>query len=265
MINHQNTDITQSLEQLALYHFALAEHFKLLKEASGYNPALYYQYAELHFYNKALENGHKAILAAGMKPSTTAVGPTDNKTLGMPNNPSLLNSLREGGYILYARHGEATVGEDQSNLNFQYCSTQRNLSEGGRKQAATYGETLRRLRIPVKYPVLVSPFCRTIETAELAFGEENVQVDPFWIEIYNLNANLNTVEQKRILNSLNSALETQPPLGSNMVIFAHSFPKEVGLGQIPDMGTIVVKPRGQGKGYEIIGQVSLTELTSLLE
>ena len=48
-------------------------------------------------------------------------------------NESLLHSLRKGGYILYARHGEATVGSDLSNLNFQDCSTQRNLSEYGRR------------------------------------------------------------------------------------------------------------------------------------
>ncbi|HYE11014.1 MAG TPA: histidine phosphatase family protein, partial [Patescibacteria group bacterium] len=30
----------------------------------------------------------------------------------------LLDLLRGGGYILYARHGEATVGEDQPYMNF---------------------------------------------------------------------------------------------------------------------------------------------------
>ncbi|MCS4438767.1 hypothetical protein JTS92_10110 [Clostridium botulinum] len=33
-------------------------------------------------------------------------------------NRSLLDLLRNGGYILYVRHGEATVGEDQPNLIF---------------------------------------------------------------------------------------------------------------------------------------------------
>jgi phosphohistidine phosphatase SixA len=89
-------------------------------------------------------------------------------------NSSLFNLLRNGGYVLYTKHGEATVGEDQPNLNFHYCITQRNFSEVGRRQAIYYGEVLRMLKIPVSYPILVSPFCRAIETGQLAFGEEKV-------------------------------------------------------------------------------------------
>jgi phosphohistidine phosphatase SixA len=78
---------------------------------------------------------------------------------------ALLDLLGVGGYILYARHGEANVGEDQPNLNFLNCYTQRNLSEMGRWQAVYYGQILRNLQIPVSYPVQSSPFCRAIETA----------------------------------------------------------------------------------------------------
>jgi len=176
----------------------------------------------------------------------------------------LLDLLRNGGYVLYTRHGEATVGVDQPNLNFQYCFTQRNLSEMGRRQAMYYGEILRSLRIPINYPILTSPFCRTIETAQLAFGRENVQIDSFWFEVYRLSGNLSSVEQNRILVSLQSELETKPPQGGNKVIIAHSFPQGIGLGQIPNMGTVIVKPLGQGKGYEIISKLSLADLANLL-
>jgi hypothetical protein len=147
-----------------------------------------------------------------------ALGAADNKTQAAPISRSLLNSLREGGYILYARRGEATVGEDQPNLNFQDCSTQRNLSKAGKRQAAAYGRALRGLRIPTQSPVHASPFCRTRITAELAFREENVEVDPFWVEIFKLSGDLSAAEQERILNSLRSALEIQPPPGRNKVI-----------------------------------------------
>lgn len=174
----------------------------------------------------------------------------------------LLALLRNGGYILYARHGEATIGEDQPDLSFQACYTQRNLSDYGRRQAIYYGEILRFLRIPVSYPVLASPFCRTVETAQLAFGRGNVQIDPFWVDIYRLSGNLSASEQKRILNDLESRLENPPPPGGNRVMIAHSFPAGMGLGQIANMGTVVVKPLGQGKGYEIIRKLSLAELTA---
>ncbi|WP_455538667.1 histidine phosphatase family protein [Terrisporobacter sp.] len=174
-------------------------------------------------------------------------------------NRLLLNSLRSGGYILYTRHGEATVGIDQPNLNFQYCVTQRNLSDTGRRQAVYYGEILRSLQVPISYPVIASPFCRTIETAQLAFGWQNVQVNPFWFETYRLKENLSNAEQTRILDTLKSILEIQPPQGSNKVIIAHSFREEIGLGLISNMGTVIIRPRGHGKGYEIISKLSLLD------
>lgn len=177
---------------------------------------------------------------------------------------SLVELLREGGYVLYARHGEATVGVDQPYLNFQNCFTQRNLSEVGRRQAIYYGEIIRNLRIPISYPVLTSPFCRAIETGQLAFGWANVQVDPFWFEIYKLSGNISSVEEKRILDDFQSALEIEPPRGSNKVIISHSFPSGIGLGQIPNMGTVIVKPLGQGNGYEIVDRLSLADLAGLL-
>jgi len=178
-------------------------------------------------------------------------------------NRSLLNTLRKGGFIIYARHGEATVGEDLSLFHFQNCLTQRNLSEMGRRQAIYYGEILRYLQIPIKHPVSASPFCRTIETAQLAFGIGNVEVNPFWIEVYRLSGNLPSEDRIRILNNLQSVLETIPEEGKNQVIIAHSFPEGIGLGQIPDMGTVIIRPKGQGSGYEVISQLSLVDLSTL--
>lgn len=108
---------------------------------------------------------------------------------------------------IVVRHGEATVGNDIPQVIFSDCSTQRNLSQAGRMQAVTYGEVLRKLLIPVQFPVTASPFCRTKETAELAFGEENVQVDHFWLNIYHLNGDLTTAEKESVLMSLSSVLE----------------------------------------------------------
>jgi len=176
---------------------------------------------------------------------------------------ALLDLLRQGGYILYARHGEATVGTDQPNLNFQNCFTQRNLSETGRRQAVYYGAIFRNLQIPISYPILVSPFCRTIETGQLAFGGGTVRVDPFWYQVSRLSGNLSDLEKNRILYTLQSRLETIPPQGTNAVIIAHGFPQGIGLGEIDNMGTVVVRPLGPGRGYEIVDKLSLEELAKL--
>ncbi|SDN77128.1 Broad specificity phosphatase PhoE [Psychrobacillus sp. OK028] len=178
-------------------------------------------------------------------------------------NSSLLNSLRKGGFILYVKHGEATVGNDLPYLNFQDCLTQRNLSEMGRRQAIYYGEILQYLQIPINYPVSVSPFCRTIETAQLAFGSGNVQVNPFWFEVVRLSGNLPISDSQRILNNLKSVLETIPEEGKNNVIIAHSFPEGVGLGQLNDMETAIIKPKGIGNGYEVVSKLSLGDWSTL--
>lgn len=97
----------------------------------------------------------------------------------------------------------------------------------------------------------------------MAFGEENVQVDQFLIKIYNLSGDITIADQESILAELTSVLEKVPSSGTNKVIIAHSFPQGVGLGEIPNLGTVVVKPRGQGNGYEIVDQFSLAELLDL--
>jgi hypothetical protein len=178
-------------------------------------------------------------------------------------NRSLIDLLRGGGYILYAKHGEATIGIDQPNLNFLYCFTQRNLSETGRRQAIFYGQILRYLQIPISYPIQTSPFCRAIETAQLAFGNAGIQIDPFWFEVYKLSGNLSIAEQTRILDQLKLKLEVAPPLGSNRVIIDHSFPEGIGLGQITDMGTVIIRPLGRGNGYEVVSKLSLADLANL--
>lgn len=177
-------------------------------------------------------------------------------------NGSLLDLLRAGGYIMYVRHGNATIGEDRPDLDFRYCYTQRNLSQLGRRQAIYYGERVRTLLIPVSYPVIASPFCRAVEAAQLAFGRANVQIDPFWVEIYNLDRNITPSEQQRILEALRSKLEILPVQGTNQVIIAHSFPKGVALGQLTDMETAVIRPLGRGNGYKVIGTLSLDDLAA---
>ncbi|MCU6340347.1 histidine phosphatase family protein, partial [Enterobacter quasiroggenkampii] len=94
---------------------------------------------------------------------------------------------QKGGYILYMRHGEATVGQDRPVVDFDDCSTQRNLSDTGREQAKLLGVSMRKLNIPVQYPVVASPYCRTRETAELAFGSGNVVVDPSLADVTKLS------------------------------------------------------------------------------
>lgn len=175
---------------------------------------------------------------------------------------SVIKAIRDGGYIFYIRHGEATLGQDRQDVNFNDCGTQRNLSEEGKKQAKAFGQIISKLKIPIQYPVRASPFCRARETAEIAFGSQNVKVYPFLADIVNLSKDDVPLEVKQnIVENITKMLETVPPNGSNQIMAGHMFPAGIALGEIPHMGTVVIKPRGQGNGYEIVQKISLDEFT----
>lgn len=77
--------------------------------------------------------------------------------------------LRDGDVILF-RHALAPGGGDPPGLRVGDCTTQRLLSDEGRAQARRLGEALRaRLQGLKVAAVWSSPWCRTRETAELAF------------------------------------------------------------------------------------------------
>lgn len=173
---------------------------------------------------------------------------------------AVIHDIQKGGYILYMRHGEATVGQDRPIVNFQDCSTQRNLSNTGREQAKMLGESMRKLNIPVQNPVVASPYCRTRETAELAFGSGNVVVDTSLANVTKLSdSSISAEEKQSIVTQVEKKLEMEPLSGTNKVIIGHAFPAGVAVGENPYMGTVVIKPKGPGNGYEVVQKISLQD------
>ena len=54
-------------------------------------------------------------------------------------NKNIINQLEDGGKLIFIRHAYAPGTGDPSNFNLYDCSTQRNLSNEGRKQAKKIG------------------------------------------------------------------------------------------------------------------------------
>lgn len=77
-------------------------------------------------------------------------------------------ALRQDGTIILLRHALAPGTGDPAGFRLGDCRTQRNLDDTGRAQARALGEQLRALKVPVRQ-VWHSEWCRTRETAELAF------------------------------------------------------------------------------------------------
>jgi phosphohistidine phosphatase SixA len=84
--------------------------------------------------------------------------------------------LRDGGHVVLLRHAMATGSTDPANIVIDDCRTQRNLSERGKQQARKMG-ALFAARAAETERLLVSRYCRTMETARLAFDDR--LIEPF--------------------------------------------------------------------------------------
>jgi phosphohistidine phosphatase SixA len=92
------------------------------------------------------------------------------------NTPADWSAVRDGHIVLF-RHANAPGVGDPPQFRLGDCSTQRNLDETGRAQARRIGGQFRQRQIPVRQ-VLTSQWCRTRETAQLAFPGQTVQDEP---------------------------------------------------------------------------------------
>jgi len=87
--------------------------------------------------------------------------------------------LREGEHVVLLRHAMAPGATDPANFDIEKCSTQRRLSERGKQQARKIGALFAARAAPTER-VLTSRYCRTRETANLAFRdvEDFAPLDP---------------------------------------------------------------------------------------
>lgn len=86
------------------------------------------------------------------------------------DDSAVVRALRSGGVAIFLRHGRTTPGVgDPPGWKIGDCATQRNLDAEGRAQAKRVGAWFSQRRIA---PTVVrnSPWCRTRDTARLAFG-----------------------------------------------------------------------------------------------
>lgn len=77
-----------------------------------------------------------------------------------------LQGKSPSGYVLLIRHSPAPGVGDPENFKLGDCSTQRNLSQQGRAQAAKLGNWLKETGIAI-YRIESSRWCRALDTAKL--------------------------------------------------------------------------------------------------
>ena len=90
---------------------------------------------------------------------------------------ALWSALQAGGVALLLRHAQTEAGVgDPPGFRIGDCSTQRNLSEQGRRQAQHIAAALAAQRVRIDR-VLSSQWCRCLDTARLAFP--GLAVEPY--------------------------------------------------------------------------------------
>jgi phosphohistidine phosphatase SixA len=161
-------------------------------------------------------------------------------------NKNLLNKLEDGGNLIFIRHAYAPGGGDPDNFNLNDCSTQRNLSEEGRKQARQIGEFFKKNKIQID-KVLSSEWCRCKETARIAF--KNFSTNNFLNSFYSSKYAKNKEKQIEMLNDYVKKYKNN----QNLIFVTHYVLISEVLNYTPSSGEIVVSD----KNFNMIGSVEI--------
>ncbi len=175
--------------------------------------------------------------------------------------PAQLQALRQGGYVLYIRHGATDNSRaDHLPVDLGNCDTQRVLSDEGRAGMRLLGQRFRQLGIPV-HEVLHSPMCRTRDSALLAFQDRPRRSE------HNLmySANFTSEQKKPLLVTIRRLVSTPPPAGSNTVLVAHApnLADLFGYFVNPEGTIVILRPRGNGS-FEYLASIPPSLWDSLL-
>jgi phosphohistidine phosphatase SixA len=196
-----------------------------------------------------------AASAAGLALATVASAGAESATTA---EPALARAMQRGGLVLVLRHAATDFSKpDQDPVVLSDCRTQRNLNAQGRAIARTIGRRARRLKLRIGN-VLSSPFCRTKETARLAFGRFRIS-----------QALLNTIDTehdaswRRQIRAARRLLGTKPAAGMLTVLVTHGSVVGDTTGQTLEEGeTLVFRPLGSSR-FRLVGRIIPREWRAL--
>ena len=156
----------------------------------------------------------------------------------------ILESLKEGGKIIFIRHAYAPGGGDPENFNINDCSTQRNLSDEGINQSKLIGEFFKNQKIKID-KVLSSEWCRCKDTAKFAFNDFETfnALNSFFSAKFAKN-------EKKQINDLKNYIKNWKS-NKNLILVTHYVVISSMLNIPVSAGEIVVSD----KNYIIIGSI----------
>ena len=173
-------------------------------------------------------------------------------------SPALAKSLRTGGLVLVLRHAHTDQSkQDEDPVVVSDCTTQRNLSAQGRADARAIGRGVRRLGLRVG-KVQSSAYCRTLETARLAFGRGTVSP-----ALLNTIASTHDARWRAQIQAARRLIGTKPAPGTLTVLVTHGVVVQEATGQVLEEGeAIVFRPLGKSR-FRVVGRVLPGEWAAL--
>jgi phosphohistidine phosphatase SixA len=186
-------------------------------------------------------------------PEPTALPTATSDPTAPLEGQALVDALRRGGYVIFFRH--AATDRTQTDSDLSRCETQRNLNEQGRAESRGIGQAFQALGIPVG-EVLSSGYCRTRDTAELAFGRAEIVRDI---------SGLPTAERERRTQALRRLLGAQPERGTNTVIVSHGFNITAAANISIAEGEAAIFAPGGEERFTLVARVLAPDWAALME
>jgi broad specificity phosphatase PhoE len=165
--------------------------------------------------------------------------------------------LAQGGRIVLLRHAATVPGiGDPPGFKPGVCSTQRNLSDAGRRDAARIGAAFQQHGVPVA-AVLASHWCRCLDTARIAFG----RVEPAAMLDSMFRDDEDARERKLAALRAYLAGAGKVDLGRGNVVFVtHDVNiRALGAGYVGQGDLVVARPTADG-GLRVEGTFSVAGL-----
>jgi phosphohistidine phosphatase SixA len=152
------------------------------------------------------------------------------------SNEKLINSLKEGGKLIFIRHAYAPGNGDPENFNLKDCASQRNLSQKGIDQSKKIGLFFIKNKIKID-KILSSEWCRCKDTAKYAFNR--YEIFDALNSFYDARFAKNKVGQIKDLKKYVASWGSK----KNLVLVTHFVVISEALGAGSTSGEIIVSDR----------------------
>jgi phosphohistidine phosphatase SixA len=170
-------------------------------------------------------------------------------TVFADSDAALWDALRAGGKVALLRHAPIERGDGSADPRVRdpSCEAEARLSDNGRQDAAELGRRFREHQVPVS-SVRHSPYCRTTNTAKIAFDQASPADFLSLIEGLPPNVATEQIDQLRQVISAHAADGTLILITHQPNIAALSFEL------LSHLDALVLAPDGDG-GFEELGVI----------